>query len=103
MLLLAVLLLLRWPGLVGWDVLKLLPQRPLLAQMRSDERAMFSSGRQRAWKTPSESLGVRSVLRAGNPPAWMLRARMSSASLMLPAGTWPVMSQWILVTLGEAR
>ena len=102
-LLLAVLLLLRWPGVVGCEVPVLLPQRPPLAQMRSDERAMFSTGRQRAWKMPSASLGARSVRRLGNPPASMLRARMSSASFTPPAGRLAVMSQWILEMLGDAR
>lgn len=68
-----------------------MPPMALRRWKRSLGRMMWSTGRQRAWKRPSGSLGVRRVVRAGKPPASMLRARMSSASLVVLG--WLVMSQ----------
>lgn len=59
---------------------------------RSDGRSCRSLGLHSSWKIPAGSLGARNVRKEENPPAAMLLARISSASLT-PKGGFDVISQ----------
>ena len=69
---------------------------------RSEGRSWRSFGLQRSWKIPDGSLGARNVRNVGKPPAAMLLASISSASLT-PKGSFEVISQWSLEMLPDAR
>lgn len=68
---------------------------------RSVGRSIASTGRQRSWNIASGSFGVLKSFSCGNPPAAILLARMSSATVA--QSRWLVMSQCSFLTVAEAR